>query len=90
MTDEDDIRNNRVVFNVIVSAAAQHMIHSASRVLKHQMESLNYHGGYLGWQKWKRGFEEAQKNAFIGTSAKKDAKLAVAGMHEAELAWNDA
>lgn len=89
MINDDEIRNHRVIFNVIVSSAAQHMIYSASRVLKVQMKRPDYHGGFSGWQNWKVGFEEAQTNAFIGDSASKDAKLAVAGMNEAELVWND-
>lgn len=84
MINDDDLRNHRVIFNVIVSCAAQHMIYSASRVLKVQIKRPDYHGGFSGWQNWKVGFKEAQTNTFIGASASKDAKLAVAGMNEAE------
>lgn len=33
------------------------------------------------------GFEEAKTNILIAASAKKDAKLSVAAMNEAELVW---
>lgn len=85
--NDDEVQNHRVIFNVAVYAAAQHMIYSASHVLKFQMERPDYHGGFLGWQKWKVGFEEVQTSTIIAASAKKDAKLAVAGMNEAELVW---
>lgn len=85
MINDNEIRNNRIIYNVVVSASAQHMIYSASHVLEYQIERPNYFGGYLGWQKWKEGFEEARTSTFVGASAKKDAKLAVAGMNEAEL-----
>lgn len=71
MLDDDDIRNNRVIFNVFVSAVAQYIIYSASRVLILQMRSSKNHRGFLEWQKWKKGFEEAQTNTIIATNAKK-------------------
>ena len=85
--NDEEIRKNRVIFNVTVSATAQHMIYSASHVLKFQMEHPSYHGGLLGWQKWKVGFEEAQTHTLIAASTQKYAKLAVAAMNEAELVW---
>ena len=81
------IRKNRFVFSVIISATAQHMIYSASHVFEFQMEHPNNHEGFFGWQKWKVGFEEAQ-TLTLTARAKKDTRLAVAAMNEAELVWN--
>ena len=85
--NDDRIRKNRFIFSVIISATAQHMIYSASHILEFQMEHPSYHEGFFGWQKWKVGFEEAQ-TLTLTARAKKDTKLAVAAMNEAELAWN--
>lgn len=56
--NDDGVRKNPVVFNVSVSAAAQHMIYSASYQFKLNMENYAYQIGFLEWQKWKVGFAE--------------------------------
>ncbi|MCJ1342888.1 hypothetical protein MMC31_001077 [Peltigera leucophlebia] len=83
----DDVRDNAVMFNVGVSAAAQYMIYSASKVFEfcEREGTLLRH---LGWVKWKAGFMEAQTNSLINASGKKHATLAVAAMNEAEMGWN--
>lgn len=45
------VRSNRVIFNVAVSAAAQHMIYWASYLFKFTIKNLGYQNGFLGWQK---------------------------------------
>lgn len=74
------------MFNVGVSAAAQYMIYSASKVFDfcERKDTLHRH---LGWEKWKAGFEEAQTHPLINANGKKHATLAVAAMKEAELGW---
>ena len=49
------------------------------------MENYTYQIGFLEWQKWKVGFEEAQKSTLIAAIA--NAKLAVATMNPVELVW---
>lgn len=80
----DDVRENAVMFNIGVSAAAQYMIYSASNVFEfceRERTSLRH----LGWGKWKAGFKEAQTNPLINASGKSHATLAVAAMNEAEM-----
>lgn len=59
------------------------MIYSASKVY----ESCKQDGTLLQWQEWKDGFEKAQTNLLIDSKGKKHAKLSVAAMDNAELAW---
>lgn len=80
----DDVRENAVMFNIGVSAAAQYMIYSASNVFEvceRERNSLRH----LGWGKWKAGFKEAQTNPLINASGKNHATLAVAAMNEADM-----
>lgn len=60
------------------------MIYSASKVFEfcEQEPTLLRN---LGWKEWKAGFNEAQTNSLIDASGKEYAKLAVAGMNEAEV-----
>ncbi|MCJ1346576.1 hypothetical protein MMC31_004794 [Peltigera leucophlebia] len=83
----DDVRDNAVMFNIGVSAAAQYMIYSASKVFEFcEREDILLR--HLGWVKWKAGFMEAQTNPLINASGKKHATLAVAAMNKAEMDWN--
>lgn len=79
---DNDVRQNAPIFNISVSAAAQYMIYSAYKVFEFCKQEN------LGWKEWKAGFNEAQTNSLIDASGKKYAKLAVAGMNEAEARWN--
>lgn len=83
----DDVRENAVMFNIGVSAAAQYMIYSASKVFEF-CEREGTRLRHLGWEKWKAGFKEAQTNARINASGKKHATLAVAAMNKAKMGWN--
>lgn len=85
--NDDEVRSNRVIFNVAVSAAAQHMIYSALQILKYHLEDPVHYYGFKGWQEWKMGYNDSQTNPLIAASAKKDAKLAVVAMNQAELIW---
>lgn len=83
----DDVRENAVMFNVGVSAAAQYMIYSTSMVFEFR-EREGTLLRHLGWGKWKAGFKEAQTNPLINASGKKHATLAVAATNEAGMRWN--
>lgn len=83
----NDVRHCAPIFNVSVSAAAQYMIYSASKVFEFCEQEPNILR-HLGWKKWKAGFNDAQTNSLIDASGKKYAKLAVARMNEAEVRWN--
>lgn len=80
---DDKVRDDPVIFNVSVSGAAQHMIYSASKVY----EFCKQDGTLLQWQEWKDGFEKAQTHVLIDTEGKNHARLSVAAMLNAELAW---
>ena len=86
--EDNDVRENPVIFNVAVSGAAQYMIYSAYEVLEFYKQNPTHFHGHLGWQKWKEGFKEVQTNPLIDASGKKNAELAVAAMNEAELGWS--
>lgn len=58
---DDNVRDDPVIFNVSVSGAAQHMIYSASKVY----EFCKQDGILFQWQEWKDGFEKAQTNLLI-------------------------
>lgn len=81
--EDDKVRDDPVIFNVSVSGAAQHMIYLASKVY----ESCKQDGKLIQWQEWKDGFGKARKNLLIDSKGKKHAKLSVAAMENAELAW---
>ena len=83
----NEVRQDAIIFNSSVSAAAQYMIHSASKVFEF-CEREPTLLGHLEWKKWKAGFKEAQTNSMIDPSGNKYAKLAVAGMNEAEVGWD--
>lgn len=59
------------------------MIYSASKVY----ESCKQDGTLFQWQEWKDGFEKAQTHLLINSKGKKHAKLSVAAIDNAELAW---
>lgn len=83
----DDVRENPVLFNVSVSAAAQYMIYTPSKVFEFcEREGTSLR--HLGWGKWKAGFDEAQTNTLINASGKKHARSAVTAMNEVEMGWN--
>lgn len=85
---EEKVRENPVVFDLIVSAAAQHMIYSASHVYRiYDSEESRTSGYPIDWQKWKEGFESAQL-VTKDPKVKKYAQLAVAGMQLAEWKFN--
>lgn len=81
------VRENTFLFNVSVSAAAQYMICSPSKVFEfcEREGPLLRHGD---WGKWKARFHEAQANTLIDASGKNYARLAVAAMNEVEMRWN--
>lgn len=84
---DDDVRENPVVSNVSLSAAAQHMIYSASKVFEFCEQEPTLMFQHLGWKKWMAGFKEAQTNVLIDASGKKYTELAMAAMTEVELGW---
>ena len=84
---DDDVREHAITFNLIVSAAAQHMIYSASKVFECCEQKSALVLGHLGWKKWLAGFKEAQTNPLIDSRGMKYAKLAVAAMTEVEQCW---
>lgn len=76
---EGEVREQPVLFDLAVSAAAQHLIHSASHVYR-------TFGLEVDWQIWKEGFQ----NSLLVTKdpqVKKYAQLAVAAMQLAEEKW---
>ena len=85
---DDDVRQDALIFNTSVSAAAQYMIYSASKVIEFFQQEPTLLLRHLGWKKSKAGFEEAQTNSLIDASGKKYAKLAVAGTNKAEVGWD--
>ena len=85
---DNDVRQDALIFNTSVSAAAQYMIYSASKVFEFFQQEPTLLLRHLWWKKWKAGFEEAQKNSLIDASGKNNAKLAVAGMNKAEVGWD--
>lgn len=84
----NDVRQNTLIFNISVSAAAQYTINSASKVFEFCKQEPTLLLRHLGWKKWKAGFKEAQTCPLIDASGKKYAKLAVAGMNRAVVGWN--
>lgn len=81
-----EVREHPVLFGLDVSAAAQHMIQSASLVYR-TCEKVRTLGYPVHWQKWKEGFE----NSLLVTKdpkAKKYAQLAVTRMQLAKRNWN--
>ena len=83
--EEGKFQAQPVLFDIAVSAAAQHMIHSASYVYR-TCEKAHAIGFLFDWQLWKEGF----KNSLLVTKdpqVKKYAQLAVAGMQLAEWKW---
>lgn len=84
--EEGEVREHPVLFGLDVSAAAQHMIQSASHVYR-TCEKVRTLGYPVHWQKWKEGFE----NSLLVTKdpkAKKYAQLAVTRMQLAKRNWN--
>lgn len=84
---DDDVRENPVISNVSLSAAAQHMVYSASKVFEFCEQEPTLMFQHLGWNKWMAGFKEAQTNPLIDAGGKKHTQLVMAAMTEVELGW---